>query len=264
MLLLGLPLEILWWISKSLDIKELRSLCLVSTDFNSIFRERLFDCIDLGETPPIHWAIKHKCLSIVRYSMHWKKAKLNEEHLSLTPLMLAAKLGYAEAVELLLGSDSVKISYRNHLGESAFSLAVANESAQVVERLISEQNIDINDHLLDGDLPLTIALKSRQSYIFQLILSDARTDTGLRDYHGQTPLHKAVEMGDESAIQMLVRNQRVDVNYLNHRQETPLLLHFKRYGRFLPIDKQLRIIAALLLSPFINLNHRDKDGRTTI
>ena len=63
---------------------------------------------------------------------------------------------------------------------------------------------------------------------------------------------------------MLVRNQRVDVNCFNHRQETPLLLHFKRYGRFLSIGKQLRIIEALLSSPFIGLNHRDKDGRSAI
>jgi ankyrin repeat protein len=135
---------------------------------------------------------------------------------------------------------------------------VAHESVQVVERLISEQDIDMYDQSLGGDLPLIIVLKSHQSYIFQLILSDGRTDAGLRNYYGQTPLH------DEDAIQMLVRNQRVDVNCLNHRQGTPLLLHFKGDGRFLPIKKQLRIIEALLLSPFINLNHRDKDGRIAI
>jgi hypothetical protein len=97
-----------------------------------------------------------------------------------------------------------------------------------------------------------------------LILSDERTDASLRDYHGQSTLHKAVEMGAKGAIQMLVRNQRVNINCFNNRQETPLLLHFKEYGRFLPIDKRLRIIEALLLSPFINLNRRDKDGRTAI
>lgn len=107
MSLLRLPLDIFWWIRKSLDTKDLRSLCLVSSDFDSIFRERLFGCIDFGETPPIHWVIERKSLGIVRYSIHWKRAKLNEEHLGLIPLMLAAKVGYAEVVDLLLSSDSV-------------------------------------------------------------------------------------------------------------------------------------------------------------
>jgi hypothetical protein len=129
MLLLKLPLEILWWIVKSLDTKDLRSLCLVSTDFDSIFRERLFDSIDFGETPPIHWAIEHKSLGIVRYSMRWKKANLNEEYLGLTPLMLAAKLRYTVVVDLLLSNDIVIVAYRNRLGESAFSLAVAHGGA---------------------------------------------------------------------------------------------------------------------------------------
>lgn len=130
-------------------------------------------------------------------------AKPNKEHLSLTPLILAAKLGYMEAVDLLLSSESVRVSYRNRLEKSAFSLAVAHKSVQVVERLISKQDININDQSLDGDLPLTTALRSRQSYIFQLILSNTQIDTSLRNYYGQSPLHEAVETGDKGASKTL-------------------------------------------------------------
>ena len=63
---------------------------------------------------------------------------------------------------------------------------------------------------------------------------------------------------------MLVQNPRVNVNYFNYRQETLLLLAVKGHSRFLPINKRLLIIKALLLSPYLNLNHQDKNGRTAI
>lgn len=54
---------------------------------------------------------------------------------------------------------------------------------------------------------------------------------------------------------MLVRNPRVDVNHFNHRQKTPLHPAVKGCGRFLFINKQLLIIKAMLLSPYINPDH---------
>lgn len=50
MSLLGLPLEILLWIGKSLDKKDLGSLCLASREFNVIFRKSLFGYIEFEET----------------------------------------------------------------------------------------------------------------------------------------------------------------------------------------------------------------------
>ncbi|KAJ5357095.1 hypothetical protein N7517_011704 [Penicillium concentricum] len=193
--LLGLPLELLLWIGKSIDKKDLRSLRLISRESNVVFTKSLFDCIDFQDTPPIHWAI---------------------------------------------------------------------ESVKIVERLLNIQNIDLNNQSLDGNAPISIALTCRQTYIFQLLLSDERTNFNICDHHGQTPLHLATEIGDYGAIHMLVRNPRVDANCLNHRQETPLLLAVKGHGRFLPINKRILIIEALLLSPCINLNYQDENGRTAI
>lgn len=51
--------------------------------------------------------------------------------------MLAAKLRYADIVDLLLSNRSVKVVYRNLFGESAFSLTVLHGSVKIIERLIS-------------------------------------------------------------------------------------------------------------------------------
>ncbi|KAJ6038409.1 uncharacterized protein N7446_005209 [Penicillium canescens] len=262
--LLGLPLEILLWVGKFTDEKGLRNLCLTSREFNVIFRKSLFDCIDFQGSLPIHWAIEHRCLGILQHSLGWEKTDINEIYSGFTPLMLATQLRYADAVDLLLSHHSVKVIQCNTLGESAFSIAVLHGSVKIVERLINVPNIDINNQSMDGNAPITTALACRQSYIFQLLLSDERTDVNISDHHGHTPLHIAVEIGDYGAIQMLVRNSRVDVNRFNLQQETPLLLAVKGYGRFLPINKRLLIIEALLLSPCINLNYQDKNGRTAI
>ncbi|CAG7974497.1 unnamed protein product [Penicillium nalgiovense] len=178
--------------------------------------------------------------------------------------MLATQLRYADAVDLLLSHHSVKVIQCNTLGESAFSIAVLHGSVKIVERLLNVQNIDLNNQSLDGIAPISIALTCRQNYVFQLLLSDERTNVNICDHHGQNPLHLATEIGDYGAIQMLVRNRRVDVNCFNHRQETPLLLAVKGHGRFLPFHKRLLIIEALLLSPCLNLNYQDENGRTAI
>ncbi|KAF2996558.1 Ankyrin repeat domain-containing protein 60 [Penicillium rubens] len=178
--------------------------------------------------------------------------------------MLATQLRYADAVDLLLSHHSVKVIQCNTLGESAFSIAVLHGSVKIVERLLNVQNVDLNNQSLDGIAPISVALTCRQTYVFQLLLSDERTNVNICDHHGQTPLHLATEIGDYGAIQMLVRNPRVDVNCFNHRQETPLLLAVKGHGRFLPIHKRLLIIEALLLSPCLNLNYQDENGRTAI
>jgi ankyrin repeat protein len=262
--LLGIPLEILLWIGKFTDEKGLRNLCLTSRESNFIFRKSLFDCIDFQGSPPIHWAIEHRSLGILQHSLGWEKADINEKYSGFTPLMLATQLRYADAVDLLLSHHSVEVIQCNTLGESAFSIAVLHGSVKIVERLINVPNIDVNNQTPDGNAPITTALVCRQSYIFQLLLSDKRTNVNISDHHGQTPLHIAVEIGDYGAIQMLVRNPLVDVNRFNSQQETPLLLAVKGYGRFLPINKRLLIIEALLLSPCINLNYQDKNGRTAI
>ncbi|KAJ5500692.1 hypothetical protein N7453_009743 [Penicillium expansum] len=248
--LLGLPLEFLLRIGTSIDKKDLRSLRLTSRESNFVFTKSLFDSIDFQSTPPIHWAIEHRNLGIIQHSLGWEKADINQPFSGLTPLMLATKLRYTDAVDLLLRHNSVKVTQRNTLGESAFSIAVLHGSVKIVERLLNVRDIDLNNRSLTGNAPISIALTCHQTYIFQLLLSDERTNVNICDYHGQTPLHLATEIGDYGAIQMLVRNPRVDVNCFNHRQETPLLLAVKGH--------------ALLLSPCINLNYQDEDGRTAI
>ncbi|KAJ5365308.1 hypothetical protein N7517_008194 [Penicillium concentricum] len=215
--LLGLPLEFLLWIGKSIDKKDIRSLCLASRESNVVFRKSLFGCIDFQDTPPLHWAIRHRNLGIVQHSPGWEKADINQMFSGLIPLILATKLRYSDAVDLLLSHHSVKVIQRNTLGESAFSIAVLHGSVKIVERLLNVQNIDLNNQSLDGHTPISIALTYRQTYIFQLLLSDERTNVNIYDHHGQTPLHLATEIGDYGAIQMLVRNPRVDVNCFNHR-----------------------------------------------
>ncbi|EKV07080.1 F-box domain, cyclin-like [Penicillium digitatum] len=260
--LLGLPLELLLWIGKSIDKKDLRSLCLTSRKSYVVFSKSLMDCIAFKDTPPDHWAIEHRSLGIVQHFLGWEKADVNPKFSGLTPLMLATKLRYSEAVDLLLSHHSVNVIQRNTLGESAFSIAVLHGSVSIIERLLNVPNIDLNNQSLDGIAPISIALTCHQTYVFHLLLSDERTNVNICDHHGQTPL--ATEIGDYGAIQMLVRNPRVDVNCFNRRQETPLLLAVKGHGRFLPIKKRLLVIEALLLSPCINLNYQDGNGRTEI
>jgi ankyrin repeat protein len=159
--LLGLPLEIILWIGKSIDNKDIRSLCLTSRESNVIFRKSLFDCIDFQGSPPIYWVIEHRSLGIVQHSLGWEKADINQSFSGLTPLMLATKLRYVDAVDLLLSHHSVRAMQRNILGESAFSIAVLLRSVKIIERLVNIQNIDLNNQSLDGTAPITIALTCR-------------------------------------------------------------------------------------------------------
>lgn len=131
--ILGLPLELLLWIGKSIDKEDLRSLCLTSRESNVIFRKSLFNCIDFQDTPPSHWAIQHRSLGIVQHSLGWEEADVNQTLSGLTPLMLATKLRYAGAADLLLSHHSAKAIQRNTFGQSAFSIAVLQGSVKIVD-----------------------------------------------------------------------------------------------------------------------------------
>ncbi|KAF4763351.1 hypothetical protein HAV15_001100 [Penicillium sp. str.  len=243
--LLGLPLEFLLWIGKSIDKKDIRSLCLASRESNVVFRKSLFDCIDFQDTPPLHWAIQHRNLGIVQHSLGWEKADINQTFSGLTPLMLATKLRYSDAVDLLLSHHSVKVIQRNTLGESAFSIAVLHGSVKIVERLLNVQNIDLNNQSLDGNAPISIALTCHQTYIFQLLLSDERTNVNICDHHGQTPLHLATEIGDYGAIPNAYENGRTAIWYAVNNSD-------------------IKLAELLLQQRNLDLNCADKLGQTPL
>jgi ankyrin repeat protein len=247
------------------DKKDLLYLSLVCHSTHAIFIERLLWKLECEEDSPLHWAVEYRRLNIARYFLDHRKADINAEYMGLTPLMLAAKLRYSNAVDMLLSYKSVNIEYRNCLGENVFWIAVSQGNVSIVERFMKMEHIDINGQdYLRNQAPIAVAICYRQLYILQLLLSDVRADVNVRDASGRTPLHLAVEDNNCSAIQMLVQHERVNVNCLNSLKETPLITAIKRRYPLRQSPCQLEVIGSLLLSPNLDVNYNDPDGHTAI
>lgn len=267
MALLDLPIETLIMVGTFLDDKkDLLSLCLLCRSTYALFTEKLYWKLSCELSFPLHWAVKHRSLNIFRYLLHSHKTDINAEHMGLTPLMLATKLRYFDAVDMLLRQGSVNIEHRNPSGETVFWLAIYQGSVSIVERLLdlTLEHIGINTQdFIMKQAPITVALYNSQHYIFQRLLSDARTDVNVTDALGRSLLHLAVEAGDCSAIQILVRSKRVNVNCLNSLGESPLILAVKTPNCFRQNDCRLQVLESLLC-PHLDINHKDPDGRTAI
>ena len=102
-----------------------------------------------------------------------------------TPLMIAAKKGLVEIVQLLLAMD-VEVDAVNEDDQTALGRACYKQ-ASVVRMLLTEAAANPN-----LGTPLHLALFYRDVEIVELLLGDCRVDVNLKDKAGQSPLHVAI------------------------------------------------------------------------
>ncbi|EAW20706.1 ankyrin repeat domain-containing protein [Aspergillus fischeri NRRL 181] len=204
-----------------------------------------------------------------------------------TPLSHAAELGLAEIVQLLLDSNA-DINLEDKCGRTPLLWATQKGHETIVSELLASVGVDV-DHLdPDGRSPLSHAAELGRGEIIQLLLT-SRADINLEDKLGRTPLLWATRTGHETIVYELLASPGVDVDLpdrdgraalsfaaeLGYASVVQTLVSAHAYvnsedntGRtplvWATVTRRADIVQSLLASGFVDLDHRDSDGRTAI
>ena len=136
------------------------------------------------------------------------------------PLENAVRLGYADAVRVLLGNGSA--------GPRLLELAVLKGQAGVVDLLVS-RGADVNARFESGSSPLgDAALKGRNEVVTLLIEKGARVNG--RDGHGATPLQDAALNGQQETVRLLLA-RGAEINARETETGSTALYEAAAFGR---------------------------------
>ncbi|CAO0792808.1 unnamed protein product [Mucor circinelloides] len=143
----------------------------------------------------------------------------------ITPIVLAAKLGYMNGVRLLIEHGGASIlNDRGPYGENALHAAVqsgSDEMAGYVLRLSQNALLDMEDD--NGATPLHYACITGKTRLITLFIRDCQARPDPRDKKGETPLHYAVRNRKLKVIAKLVGELGVYPNpYILKQVPTPL------------------------------------------
>ncbi|XP_060685564.1 CARD- and ANK-domain containing inflammasome adapter protein [Hemiscyllium ocellatum] len=173
--------------------------------------------------------------------------------LQYTPLLLAAELGHAESVKILI-DKSARLDERTPNMDSALHLAVQIGSLSVAKLLI-DHGMDANIVSSDNQTPLHVASLHNQPPMIEMLITRGskvnavtkekvtplhiasqrgnrdtaacliqhKANVNAKDRYMKTPLHMAAVVGDTSIADLLLSNQ-ADVNAANVEKKTPLHL----------------------------------------
>ncbi|XP_018334781.1 transient receptor potential channel pyrexia-like [Agrilus planipennis] len=180
---------------------------------NAIGCVRLFTAegADVGQVEhsgmsPIHLAadLGHaQCLGIM---LEIKGININAraKGRDMTALHLAAEGGYVECIEMLLGKGA-DANLRNHRGQTALHLAARAQSLDAVELLLRKGNANPNIADFDKRTPLHAAVgKNAKSHDTIEVLVAWGADVNVKDQYGYTPLHVAALNELSQCVEVLI------------------------------------------------------------
>lgn len=138
---------------------------------------------------------------------------------SRTPLMLAARGGHVEIVDLLLASGADP-KLKDAAGYSAFTMACQGGQLAVVDSLVRAGE-DPKQRGPGKTTSLHLAVESGNLALLDTLLA-AALKVNLKDNQGQTPLHLAAERGELAMMERLLQ-AGADVNIACRNHHTPLV-----------------------------------------
>jgi len=139
-----------------------------------------------------------------------------------TPLFVAARVGSAWVVELLLSHAGIEVNTPDILGRTPLLIAAANCHEEVVRLLLSDARVSVNvGEDSSSQTPLTMAAMNGHDRVVQLLLDHPEINVNAQTVYGETPLKFAVAHGHDVVTKMLIEDKRVDINLENCDGRTP-------------------------------------------
>jgi ankyrin repeat protein len=172
----------------------------------------------------IHWASKCGYYKIIEklFIYDISMAKQKTKYLEYTPLMLVTENGHMECLTLMLHNKHIKISIddQNHFGSTALMLAAYMGRASCLKLLI-DQNAKINMQDKYGGTALICATIDGHDKCVKLLI-DSGADVHKQNKDGYTALMRAAIDGHDKCVQLLIDNG-ADVDKQNKNENTALM-----------------------------------------
>ncbi|KAH0543124.1 hypothetical protein FGG08_002550 [Glutinoglossum americanum] len=139
-----------------------------------------------------------------------------------TPLSWAANKGHEVVVRLLIEREGVNVDSRDNSGQTPLSWAAESGHEAVVRLLFERDDVDVDSKDNCGRTPLSWAARNGYGVVAQLLVEREDVDVDSKDDSGRTPLSWAAEDGHEAVVRLLVEREGVDVNSKDDFNRTPL------------------------------------------
>ncbi|KAI0468830.1 hypothetical protein F4859DRAFT_505795 [Xylaria cf. heliscus] len=176
-----------------------------------------------------------------------KTLKINQE----TPLLLAARVGHEEVVQLLL-DQGIMPNATDSKGRASLAFDAMFGNRRVAQMLLDTAEINWRNKY--GKTPFLDTMEYRHSENVKLLLDRGAKDN-LRDKYGQTPLVVASQYRYLETIKLLL-SRGAEVNSRDEHGWAPL---FNAVA-----NCSTEIIVEILLAHGAHINVRDHDGRAPL
>lgn len=204
--------------------------------------------------------------------MHWFKAiekgdiKTVEELIGLvdinvrdfhsrTALVLAAELGNANIVNLLLQKSDILINAQDDGGATAL-IAAAQKHPDVVRLLLQVPKININARDDKGRTALMHAALFQRDKIVTQLLARPDININIQSNNGSTALMYSIADGMTQIAKLHLARPDIDVNSIDDAGFTTLM--------WASINGYEKTVALLLQVPGINITHVGLNGKTAL
>ncbi|KAI3552814.1 hypothetical protein CABS03_13262 [Colletotrichum abscissum] len=170
------------------------------------------------------------------------------------PLLIAARNGHKETVEVLLDHAPHMVEMVDYAGQTAFDEAVSEGHFEWAIILLPQHN-----ELVASDEAFNMAIEARELKLVEAILCAKieRTDLGNEgDRIGRTPFWWAIQEGHEQLVALLLEEGEVDADGRDHHGQSPLSWAARQGYE--------NIVGRLLYAGKIDADGRDHHGQSPL
>lgn len=164
-------------------------------------------------------------------------APLNNFHAGLTPLGLAAEIGFVPAVTYLLGLAETEPNKGRPDGSSPLMIAAEENKVEVVEAMLGYPDVKINHADAEGETALLLAIQADATEAVMALLADRTLDIEKINKERFTPLLAAATKGNAVVVEaLLLRGANPE-----HKRELTTIHGLGLGRRFTPVINQMLI-----------------------
>jgi ankyrin repeat protein len=174
-----------------------------------------------------------------------------------TALMLAAKNGHKEVVEVLLATGKAEINAQSKNAQTALVLAAENGYKEVAELLLATGKVETNDARdKNGLTALTRAALLGEKEVVELLLATGKVEINAQDKYGCTALMQAARWGHKEVVELLLATVKVEINAQDTEGWTALMLAAMRGYQ--------EVVGLLLATGKVEIDAQDYKERTAL
>lgn len=174
-----------------------------------------------------------------------------------TPLHLASKQGYLDAVKVLVEEFGFDPTVRDlNYQETPLHCACQNGYLSIVKYFVDKHCCDVETQDMSGLTPLHFASRKGHINIVKYLSNEQNCNLQARDKLQQTALHYACHFGHTTVVRFFVQEKRCDPEIADCEMRTPLHLACKY--------RHSEIVQYLILEEKCNPNSKDIKNMTPL